>query len=87
MQIDKRFDECGLANHWISKWKQGKSLKYRGLFDVAAIHEINAKDFGNLTNAESELVYQTCSKDFKKDSVMMVHLLLNTEKNCQRQRV
>ena len=54
MQIDKRFDECGLANHWISKWKQGKSLKYRGLFDIAAIHEINAKDFGNLTNAERE---------------------------------
>lgn len=56
LQIDKRFDECGLANHWISKWKQGKSLKYRGLFDVAAIHEINAKDFGNLTNAERERI-------------------------------
>ncbi|GEQ70267.1 hypothetical protein JCM33374_g3943 [Metschnikowia sp. JCM 33374] len=47
------YDEIGMAEHWTNMWRQGKSRKFKGLFDVAAIKEATS---GEVKSAlESEL--------------------------------
>ncbi|KAI5963603.1 mtg1 [Candida pseudojiufengensis] len=50
------YDELGVATHWINLWKQGKSKKYRGLFDLSAIQDINEENWKEINNLERERV-------------------------------
>ncbi|KAI5951107.1 mtg1 [Candida jiufengensis] len=50
------YDELGVATHWINLWKQGKSKKYKGLFDLAAIQDVNEEKWSEINNLERERV-------------------------------
>ncbi|MCH0630078.1 50S ribosome-binding GTPase [Kocuria palustris] len=50
------YDELGMALHWVNLWRQGKSSKYRGLFDLGAIVELNGKELRALYKDEQERV-------------------------------
>ncbi|RCK62209.1 Mitochondrial GTPase 1 [Candida viswanathii] len=55
----RRLDEDGLAMHWVSNWKNTKSNKYRGLFDVEAIKQGNEKTFSEIIEKEKERMSKT----------------------------
>lgn len=50
------FDESGMASHWTNLWKNGKSDRYKGLFDLQTIIEKDGKKLRELFNAEKERV-------------------------------
>ncbi|EER36023.1 conserved hypothetical protein [Candida tropicalis MYA-3404] len=56
---NRKYDEDGLAIHWVSKWKNAKSNKYRGLFDVEAIKQDKAKSFSDIIEEEKERISAT----------------------------
>ncbi|KAM9939945.1 hypothetical protein OXX80_000586 [Metschnikowia pulcherrima] len=45
LHADGSYDELGMAQHWTSMWRQGKSRKFKGLFDVAAIQEASSGEW------------------------------------------
>ncbi|ODV77901.1 P-loop containing nucleoside triphosphate hydrolase protein [Suhomyces tanzawaensis NRRL Y-17324] len=53
---DGSYDELGTASHWVSLWKQGKLAKYRGLFDLGTILELNGSELKKLFAEERERV-------------------------------
>jgi len=56
LKHDGSYDELGMANHWISLWKQGKHQNYRGLFDLGAILEINGQELKSMFQKEKDRV-------------------------------
>ena len=56
---DGSYDELGIASHWISLWKQGNSQKYKAVFDLQAILDINGNDLKQIFKNERERV-TTC---------------------------
>ncbi|CAH2351822.1 mitochondrial GTPase 1 [[Candida] railenensis] len=54
--LEETFDELGMANHWVNLWKQGKSPKYKGLFDLSAIVETNGEALREIFQQEKERV-------------------------------
>ncbi|KAK6456587.1 P-loop containing nucleoside triphosphate hydrolase protein [Scheffersomyces xylosifermentans] len=54
VKSDGSYDELGIASHWISVWKQGNSQKYKALFDLQAILEINGKDLRKMFKEERD---------------------------------
>lgn len=55
---DGTFDDLGIANHWLALWKQGKSSKYKGMFDLSVILETSGDDLRKLYKEEMERVGQ-----------------------------
>ncbi|EDK35940.2 hypothetical protein PGUG_00038 [Meyerozyma guilliermondii ATCC 6260] len=53
---DGTFDMEGMAIHWVSKWKQGKSDQYKGLFDLAPVLEQNEEEIRSNLNLETNRV-------------------------------
>lgn len=60
-KLDKHggYDELGMANHWVNLWKQGKSTKFKGLFDLNAIIDTNGDELIELFRIEKERVANT----------------------------
>ncbi|CAK9436265.1 uncharacterized protein LODBEIA_P08230 [Lodderomyces beijingensis] len=54
LRKDDSYDELGVANHWINIWKQGKNHKFKGLFDLAAIKDV--ENIKQILNEERERV-------------------------------
>lgn len=52
LRSDKSYDEQGMAIHFVNMWRQGKSSKYRGLFDETAILELSADEITDLKSQE-----------------------------------
>lgn len=56
---EDQYDELGMATHWVNLWRQGKSRKYRGLFDLPAILDVNGKELKAIFQKENERVANT----------------------------
>lgn len=56
LRPDGTYDEQGIATHWTNLWKQGKSDRFKGLFDLGAILDISGDDLRALFRAERERV-------------------------------
>lgn len=56
LKQDGSYDELGAATHWINLWKQGKTKKYRALFDLEAIREASELNIRDILNLERERV-------------------------------
>lgn len=54
-----KYDELGVATHWTNLWKQGKSKKYKGLFDLGAILDLNGEELKKMFKEERERVNNT----------------------------
>lgn len=59
MNKDGSYDEVGLATWWVNMWRQGKSPKYKGLFDKGAILELDASTVKQLHKDEQTRVQET----------------------------
>lgn len=56
LKHDGSFDDLGIANHWLSLWTQGKSPKYKGLFDLSVILETKGEALRGFFKEEKERV-------------------------------
>ncbi|KAK6461373.1 P-loop containing nucleoside triphosphate hydrolase protein [Scheffersomyces coipomensis] len=56
LKADGTYDEMGTAQHWVSLWRQGRYKKYRGLFDLEAILEINGQELKSIFKEENERI-------------------------------
>lgn len=59
LRKDGTFDELGMATFWVNLWRQGKSSKFKGLFDKDAILETGVTDFKAKLKDEQERVQAT----------------------------
>lgn len=56
LKHDGSYDELGAATHWVNLWKQGKTKKYRALFDLEAIKEASELNIRDILNSERERI-------------------------------
>lgn len=56
LRKDDSYDEKGMATYWTNLWKQGKQVKYKGLFDLNTIIEINGSELKEMYKKERERI-------------------------------
>lgn len=66
---DDSYDELGMATHWTSLWKQGRQTKYKGLFDLPTILEINGDELQSIFKNERERISSMTVSDKIEDSL------------------
>lgn len=59
LRSDNTYDEQGMAIHFVNVWRQGRSTKYRGLFDETAILELDGEQISDLRSQELARVEAT----------------------------
>lgn len=59
LRKDGTYDELGMATFWINNWRQGRSSKFKGLFDKDAILETTAAEIKTKLKNEQARVRAT----------------------------
>lgn len=59
LRSDGSYDEQGMAIHFVNVWRQGRNVKFRGLFDEAAILESSASEIKQIKSDEIARVKAT----------------------------
>lgn len=69
LKKDNTYDELGMATHWTSLWKQGRQARYKGLFDLPTILEVNGDELKAIFKNERERVKEMSVSDKIENSL------------------